>query len=521
MIRGLPKSIFGVPPLFWVFCFSYLLLSFATLRVFPPVNGDEVSNTVFGYNLLHGDGMKNHLMDDVFEPTLRSISDSGTEIMRVVYNPVVGIWTLFSGVHYDRVRLLSSVMNVATLVLLYLIGARLGGPRLGWTSGILAALQPLFFTVGLLIRPESMVLAAASAILWLELRLDRHWQWKPIVLGLLSGLAVGIHQNIVVFFCGLAFFRFVSDSKTGRMKNMILLSAGFAAGALLVLLCVDLKKLFLTPLAFHMQFYRAPLLTFPWHPVDWFATSWTSLVHGATYYFHASVGPWWQIAHVTSLIGVALGLAGVAVGSGKTDDYFFTARPWAAGLIGGFLALPVLIKRQEVLYFSVLFPFLVPLVALGLEKWKRRRRAIAWFVWIAALGAFGMTHVFYHAYAALAMPQSKIIATLKAQLNDRNLKVLGPATLWFGWDPLHFRDEGAVYFSYLFTGRIAMKRWLGVWKPDVLIADEGWSRTFSRPRPNAPLLSQEIGVPVEFIGTLNTGLSMGLLDVYRIHWKSS
>src|SRR4051812_15966369 len=72
---------------FGLICVSYLCVSLWTLRLFPPVNGDEVSNTVFGYNFAHHRGMRSHLMDDVFEPSLTSIADGGFELTRVIYNP--------------------------------------------------------------------------------------------------------------------------------------------------------------------------------------------------------------------------------------------------------------------------------------------------------------------------------------------------------------------------------------------------------------------------------------------------
>ena len=125
-------------------CLGYFCLSVCTLRVFPPVNGDEVSNTVYGYNLLHHQGLRNHLMDDVFEPSLASIHDAGFELTRILYNPLVGLWTLVAGRTYAQVRLLSTLLNAITLVLFYLIGARLANRAVGLAAAFLLAVQPLF-----------------------------------------------------------------------------------------------------------------------------------------------------------------------------------------------------------------------------------------------------------------------------------------------------------------------------------------------------------------------------------------
>src|SRR5688572_966115 len=176
---GDPASIFGTkvrrmktetrhPKGLALVCVVYFCLSFALLRQFPPVNGDELSNTVFGYNLLHGQGLRNHLMDDVFESTLDSIRGDGFELTRVVYNPIVGLWTRIAGRSIEGVRLLSTILNIFTLLLLYLIGSRLVNRTVGLVAALLAVTQPLFWTIGLLVRPESLLLCAVTALLWLE-----------------------------------------------------------------------------------------------------------------------------------------------------------------------------------------------------------------------------------------------------------------------------------------------------------------------------------------------------------------
>ena len=70
--------------------------------------------------------------------------------------------------------------------------------------------------------------------------------------------------------------------------------------------------------------------------------------------------------------------------------------------------------------------------------------------------------VFARAYPSAAMPQRQIISQLETLIGDPEANVMGPATLWFGWPSAHFRDNGATTFSYLYTGRLTMVRWLAL-----------------------------------------------------------
>lgn len=103
------------------------------------------------------------------------------------------------------VRLLNVVLGILTCGIIYLIGTRLGGRRVGLVAAAIAALYKPFILYSVVPLKESLSVCLCAATIWLFLSLleaagpeSRRWTLRAGLLGLAAGLLLNVRPNAIV-----------------------------------------------------------------------------------------------------------------------------------------------------------------------------------------------------------------------------------------------------------------------------------------------------------------------------------
>jgi thiamine transporter ThiT len=416
------------------------------------------------------------------------------------------------------------------LLIFYVLGCRIEGPVTGSVAAALLVFNPIFLISSAIVRPEMLLLLLMGLVFWFIYGTRDTFPWKFYLIGLCSGLAMGIHHNSAPVLLGLLAFQFRIKPGLFRLKPMCSVAAGFLSGMICLLLSFDLFKLYAIQKYFFNEFYSLPLLSFPWHPLAWLYDLGRSFVTGITYYFQTD-RPLWQTAIHFWIAGVVLGLAGLftALMDRHADhDRRALKQALLSGFIITFIAMAAMLRKKEVLYASALFPFIVPGTALflaSLVQVGKKRNTFQKLIGAGAccviLASFLCFLAFVINYTKLYMPYTTMVREVQSKIDHAEEKrVLAPAIFWFGWKSLLFRDLGACFKSHWYTGGGRdLKSWLEPWRPDIIVVDTSlWRHIFLDRKPSSMTMSEALGEPVDYVATVDTGLTSGPLEIYLIHW---
>src|SRR5262249_33498264 len=125
-------------------------------------------------------------------------------------------------------------------------------------------------------------------------------------------------------------------------------------------------------------------------------------------------------------------------------------------------------------------------------------------------------------YARTYLPYKEVISRLRTKIPATS-KVAGPCVLWFAWPESHFRDISALVGSRWMTGgRRDVARWLGGWKPDVIVLETSWKRMLLGPGDTLALLQKALPCRVSPLMAIDTGPgSEGIWEIFTLQWASS
>ena len=137
-----------------------------------------------------------------------------------------GIYYATGGVHPGAVRLFVALLGAVTILLVYLIGRRLGGPLAGLVGAALLAVYPttIYFTGKLMSEPLATLTLAGSVLsfMWAAEKRRKWWSWAiPGVLLGLTAFARPEYLAFVVVFALIALWR-------GGLVPAVVLAAAFA-----------------------------------------------------------------------------------------------------------------------------------------------------------------------------------------------------------------------------------------------------------------------------------------------------
>src|SRR4051812_43785128 len=195
------------------------------------------SLAVMGDRTPAGDGRELHLLANVLAQTGRYLQPFQylyphhtvpTTEKPPLYPAVLAVPSWVGLDSYAAHRVLSCLLGAAAVVLIGMLGRRVGGPRIGPVAAALAALYPALWMLDSSLRSESLYLPLVALVLLLAYRLVDAPTWRrAAALGLAIGLAALTRGEaaLLVLLLGVPLLALVP--RGGRVRVATALVAGF------------------------------------------------------------------------------------------------------------------------------------------------------------------------------------------------------------------------------------------------------------------------------------------------------
>ncbi len=509
--------IVGIPLLF-------LIVPLFLSRSFPPVNVDEAFLSNHAYNLVKHHNNRYGLYDDLFDKNLYVWRDATAGLLQIVYEAWIGPFVAVLPKSLAHARASSLAAGFLTLVLLFLTGRRISGNGLGAWLVAATALQPFFVVAASITRAEMVLLLAGVGLFYLALEIPEHAVWKYGLLGLLSGVCLGIHQNSVPLFMGLWAFYGLRPSEQRLSYRLVWPPLCFLLGAAGIVRMINLTKFWVSQKYGFYELYKPPILAWPLMPWLW-VKQWILLATTGrpSWYLRENNDVWWTAS--LTLYWVAMGLVLVsflfkARKPGPEGGRHPLIKPVAGALGVLFLGMCVWIRKQEAIYTIIFVPWTALLTGLAMECLGNRRRWVATFAGLALVSSLAAFGRFTEHYRRLYMPYDQFLVESR-RLIAPDAKLAAPCIFWFDRADALFRDSSALVGSYwLSGGRRDIGTWLAGWKPDILVVEPSWKHMLLGRGDTRDLLQKALPVPVEALGSIDMGpASEGTLEVFRLRWR--
>lgn len=141
-------------------------------------------------------------------------------------------WSLGGGANLGRLRFAVTLLGIATVYLMGLLGRRVGGTAVGLVAASIAAAYPNLWINDSLVMSETLALLLVTASLIVALRLDRSPSIpNALALGALVGLAALTRSEIALFAVGYALVAWWRGTERGwarLARPAVLLAASLA-----------------------------------------------------------------------------------------------------------------------------------------------------------------------------------------------------------------------------------------------------------------------------------------------------
>ncbi|MFN8051435.1 MAG: glycosyltransferase family 39 protein [Acidimicrobiales bacterium] len=277
-------------------------------------------------------------------------------------------WMSLFGESDHAVRALSGLITVATLPLAYLVGRRIGGRRLGYTTALVFALSPYAFRYGSETRMYALLMAEVFAGYLLITAAIAAPKLRTLAgIAVTTGLLLWTHYWSMWLIAAIGVLAVVRLARAQRRGDRELV-----AGSLKILAAMAVGALTFVPWVPNLLYQSAHTGT-PWAKsfriTNLIVTSLTEFAGGP--YSEA------QIGMLLLVILVVIGIFGTGIDHQRIELDFF-AHPLARRPLS-VLALTAVIASVVALangmgfsprYAAVYFPFFVILVALGLDQFR-------------------------------------------------------------------------------------------------------------------------------------------------------
>src|SRR3954453_7089241 len=156
-----------------------------------PVGGDGLLFHLFANQLANGDGS--------IQPLIVSPPHVPTADKPPLYPLMLAVPSLLGWKSLVAHRVVSCLMGAALVLLVGLLGRRVGGERVGLLAAGIAALYPLLVVLDGAVRSESLYAPLIAALLLATYRLvDRPSAWRAVAVGALIGLAVLVRSEALI-----------------------------------------------------------------------------------------------------------------------------------------------------------------------------------------------------------------------------------------------------------------------------------------------------------------------------------
>jgi 4-amino-4-deoxy-L-arabinose transferase-like glycosyltransferase len=135
-------------------------------------------------------------------------------------------WSVGAGANPPWQRFATTLVGIAAVFLIGLLGERLAGPRVGLVAAGIAAVYPNLWVNDSLVMSESLAILIVAGALVVALDFDRRpGVWRAAALGVLVGLGALTRTEIVLFavgFAALAWWRSAGHPRRALMPVLIL-----------------------------------------------------------------------------------------------------------------------------------------------------------------------------------------------------------------------------------------------------------------------------------------------------------
>jgi hypothetical protein len=490
-------------------------------RSFPSINPDEVIVAVNGENYLHGGGVRYTLNHDIMPDEALPVADTSNHVIRPLYDAWAGLWVL-TGRGPWLARGSAVLIGVFLLVAFIFLGLRLRGERLALIFVFSLLTSPLFWLGSCVINEHGFLALIVTALVLVITRFPPT-SMTSLIAGVVAGACLIVHQNIIPLFPGLVTLGFFFWPKQERFSLLMMLCLGFTGGGLAASLFVDLNRFIIFQKSLYWIFSKPMILD---GSISGLIQSfWTRLVGSSTYYlsYEGPLPQGWDTAvkfHMGALGGaLATGFLWKSEIKGQVDDGFF--RAFIVAIIFVLVGFSLLVRRQEVLYFLVLFPFIFPAVGetlMGNKTTLFSRGLSMFFLSLGFTASVFFNASFIGKYVRSVKPYLSLAKEVKGLIHPYvGKRIVGPSILWFVFSESQFRDVGALNYARYFTdGRFEPGRWMSAWRPDYLIIENSFRRASSKSGVENPV--HPFSVPYKRLGRVDTGKAYGIFDVLQLNW---
>ncbi len=162
---------------------------------------------------------------DWFREALTSLPGAEHGPLTVLY---LTPWSLGPGDLVQWQRVGTTLLGIAAVFVIGLLGDRLAGPRVGLVAAGIAAVYPNLWINDSLVMSESLAVVIVAGALVVALDFDRRpGAGRAVALGALAGLGALTRSEIIVFaagFAGLAWWRSVGHPRRALMPVLVLVA---------------------------------------------------------------------------------------------------------------------------------------------------------------------------------------------------------------------------------------------------------------------------------------------------------
>jgi 4-amino-4-deoxy-L-arabinose transferase-like glycosyltransferase len=509
----------------------FLALSLDHLSVFPAVGEDEpwiaaapyklATQGVYGSDLFAGYyGAERH---NYQHPPLYPLIEAG--LFKLI------------GVGVFEMRLLSVLFGLALLVVVFLVGSRIGDWRVGTLAVVLMMvlrIAPGGDATGILLLDRARInrydiAVPVFGLLAFWALVSGHTTRRPswyFATGLLAGLASLSHLFGVLWLPLLVAMSMASASGLPRPRAVSLVLSGFALPWLPVLAYIASGwSDFLGQMRFvserleilDLSFYRFNALHGPGPiSVDWFVTVVRELPA-------ARPGAW------TVIVGIPIALVVIAAAARRDRDRYGVTGLFALCALAQLLMFVVLLRVKTINYMIGLWPLGALLLAwLGVWLWDRRARfaRIVMLVLFALILGEGAVRIVHAAAAARRATSYERYATVITRCIPPGSRVLGLQHYWLGLRQYDYRTWllPVIYtFPHYYPDAMPLDAALDRVNPDIILVDRIMAAFFEAARePSHPLHDRRLAFDA-FMLRRNARLACtipdetyGTMEVYQL-----
>jgi hypothetical protein len=238
-------------------CLSAVAFSILTLRTFPPINLDEVSNTVMADYFWRTGKIICPLVQGVIHPYFADLNSVDQTSLRGLHLFILGAWERIVGLDFVSLRALSLVCWVLTAFLWGALIRRFLGTAVAAVSVCIWTLSFDARLAAHLIRPDmllALVFAVLLSLVFFRPPFSTGMKW--FLIGGLSVLAASVHPNGLLM-PALMIVLFVLTERTSPNAGALALHAlaGAFAGFLVFCLLADFPSFSLSRYGYVSQVF--------------------------------------------------------------------------------------------------------------------------------------------------------------------------------------------------------------------------------------------------------------------------